>query len=148
MNKNPFGHDSEALSRETLAAPLDSMDRTMDVAAPMVKSLMAYQMHMTGYAVKRTRAMMALPQQAAACRTPQDIWSLQMNFWQTAMSQFVEANTAAFTAASPTAPAMAQTRRMPTRNAGVERAPAKANCMSARDVIAFPTDRARPTRSN
>jgi Phasin protein len=94
---NPFaaiasaGQVQEGPSRATVS-PIEAMMRTAAQSAnPWVQACSRSNLELFGLMSRRSQAAMALPAQAAQCKSPQDLMSLQAQFWQTAVQQHTEA---------------------------------------------------------
>jgi hypothetical protein len=72
---------------QTYFSGLEALGQAYD---PFMKGLARTQLEVLGFANRRAQAYMQIPARAAQCRTPQDVFSAQMQFWQTAMSDYQE----------------------------------------------------------
>ena len=80
----PFGNLSEAYSRN------------LDVAArgfePVLRGVGRWNLEVLGLATRRARAWAEMPARLGQCRTPQDLVREQLQFWQAASLDYVEAS--------------------------------------------------------
>ena len=70
------------------------------------KSAARVQLEVMGFAVRRAQAYMQVPAQLSRCRTPQDFANEQMNFWRTAMEQYIGSSHRIMEAWTSAVPAM------------------------------------------
>ena len=79
----PFGNLSEAYSKN------------LDVAAkgfePFLRGVGRWNLEVLGLATRRARAWAEMPNRLGQCKTPQDLVREQLQFWQTASHDYVEA---------------------------------------------------------
>lgn len=59
-------------------------------AEPAMKSLMHWNTELMQLASRRGQAWMDIPRALTACKSPQDVAGAQMQFWQSAMRDYVE----------------------------------------------------------
>jgi hypothetical protein len=67
---------------------LESLGQGM---GPM-KGLARWQLEVAGFMNRRVQAYMEIPSRLSRCRTPQDLFSEQTRFWQTAFEQHSESS--------------------------------------------------------
>lgn len=99
---------------------LDNVGRSYD---GFVKGMARAQLEMMGFFNRRAQATMHFPARLANCRTTQDVAGAQLQYWRSAMDDYVESVTRAgraFGTVSSLAPAVAEAAR------------------TARDYITFP----------
>jgi hypothetical protein len=91
----PFGAAFQAFSNiakqdlTSVAAAGIRPEAVMEQMSAATKGMARVQLEVMGFAVRRTQAYMQVPTQLARCRTPQDFANEQMNFWRTAMEQYI-----------------------------------------------------------
>jgi hypothetical protein len=66
---------------------LESFGQAYD---PFFKGLARTQLEVLGFANRRAQAYMQVPARAAQCRTPQDLFNLQTQFWRAAYEDYTE----------------------------------------------------------
>lgn len=66
------------------------LDTAFKAGEPVLRSLSRYQLEWARLATQRTRAWAALPAQISRCKSPFDLVTLQMQFWQTASLNYAE----------------------------------------------------------
>jgi len=71
--------------------PTAAMFGAMKAAEPALKAVARTQLEWVKFAGQRGQAAMAVPSRLAACRTPHDLMTEQVRFWQTAFEQYAEA---------------------------------------------------------
>jgi predicted DNA-binding WGR domain protein len=59
-------------------------------AEPAVKAVARTNLEWVRFASKRAQAAIAVPTRLASCRTPHDLMTEQVRFWQTAVEQYAE----------------------------------------------------------
>ncbi|NJR42357.1 MAG: phasin family protein, partial [Akkermansiaceae bacterium] len=68
----------------------------LDAAAqgfePVMKGMARMQLEMIGLASRRAQAYLEVSSRLAVVRTPQDLFSEQMRFWQTAFQQYSDSS--------------------------------------------------------
>ena len=64
---------------------LESFGQAYD---PFFKGLARTQLEVLGFANRRAQAYMQIPASAAQCRTPQDLFNLQTQFWRAAYEDY------------------------------------------------------------
>ena len=69
------------------SAGLESFGQAYD---PFLKGLARTQLEVLGFANRRAQAYMQIPARAAQCRTPQDLFNLQTQFWRAAYEDYTE----------------------------------------------------------
>lgn len=76
----------------------------LDAAAqgfePAMKGMARMQLEMIGLASRRAQAYLEIPSRLAVVRTPQELFSEQMRFWQTAFQQYSDSSRRVMTAMS------------------------------------------------
>jgi hypothetical protein len=58
---------------------------------PMVKAAARANLEVMSLTSRRAQALMDLPNRLVGCRTPVEVMSVNMNFWQTAAKQYADA---------------------------------------------------------
>lgn len=66
------------------------LDTGLKAGEPLLRGITRYQLEWTRLASRRTRAWATLPSSLAQCKTPTDVLSLNMQFWQTAALNYQE----------------------------------------------------------
>lgn len=100
------------------------MDAAFKAAEPMLHALGRVQVEWTHLATARSRAWANLPGALSHCRSPADVASLQIEFWQTATRNYMEGWQRIWSA----------TATLTSRGGEVASGPASAK----RDVLAVP----------
>ena len=59
-------------------------------AEPMLQSVARTQQTISGFATRRMRAYQEMPRKALACKSPQDMASVQVQFWREASADYAE----------------------------------------------------------
>lgn len=72
------------------AAYCGQLDTAFKAGEPVLRSLSRYQLEWARLATQRTRAWAALPSQLSRCKSPIDLMTLQMQFWQAASLNYAE----------------------------------------------------------
>lgn len=80
------------------------IDAAMKAAEPMLRAIGRTNLEWSRLATQRTRAWVSLPAQATRCKSPADLFSLQMQFWQTAAQNYMEGMQRMLSAASKLSP--------------------------------------------
>ena len=57
---------------------------------PLVRKATRINLEVTGFAGNRARAYAEIPATLARCRSPQDVFAAQMQFWQAASREYLE----------------------------------------------------------
>lgn len=57
---------------------------------PFLKGLARTQLEVLGFVNRRAQAYMQIPTAAAQCRTPQDLFNVQSQFWRAAYEDYTE----------------------------------------------------------
>jgi len=86
---------------QTYCNGLDAVAKNYE---PVLKGIGRLNLEVVGLMTRRTSAWMEISARTSQCRTPQDLVSVQMQFWQTAAqdySESVQRLTAAFGALAP-----------------------------------------------
>lgn len=88
-----FGPPAQPQNGEAKAntAPLQSAQAALNVGGGVMKASAQATSEVMGLVSRRTQALLAFTAEAAKCRAPQDMMSLQMRYWQTALQQHTEA---------------------------------------------------------
>lgn len=68
---------------------MDTMTQSTD---PYFKGIARLQLEAMGLMSRRAQAYLEIPSRLSQCRTPQDLFSEQMRFWQTAFQQYTESS--------------------------------------------------------
>lgn len=68
----------------------NSLFGVMKGAEPAFKAVARTNLEWMRFASKRAQAAIAVPSRLAACRTPHDLMTEQVRFWQTAFEQYAE----------------------------------------------------------
>jgi hypothetical protein len=113
-------------------------------AEPAVKAVARTNLEWVRFASKRAQAAIAVPSRLAACRTPHDLMTEQVRFWQTAFEQYAETTRqigAIWSTVNPAAQMMTQHfETWQQQNEASKEAAAK----PAYDPITFPEPKAQP----
>lgn len=110
------------------------LDNAAQGYEPAMKGMARAQLEMMSLASRRAQAYLEIPSRLAACRTPQDLLSEQMRFWQTAFQHYSEGSRRVMTAMT----SMAQ----PPNFADAQSKP------RARDYLSVPETQEQPDPRN
>lgn len=111
-------------------------------AEPAVKAVARTNLEWMRFASKRAQAAIAVPTRLASCRTPHDLMTEQVRFWQTAVEQYAEttrAVAAVWSNINPMAQMMAHHFESWQQQNAVQKASAAA---PTHDLITFPEPKA------
>src|SRR5262245_18183749 len=73
----------------TYSNGLDAMAKGYE---PVALGLGRCQLELMTFALRRMQAWLERPKEITRCRTPQDVITEQLNFWQTASAQYAESS--------------------------------------------------------
>ena len=97
---------------------------------PFLKGIARTQLEVLGFVNRRAQAYMQIPARAAQCRTPQDVFNAQAQFWRAAYEDYTESvgrvTNALATVALPNFAALSE------------------EALNAHDYIAFPDTKEQP----
>jgi len=82
LSGNPF--------QAAMQAYFNGMQGSTTAIEPMMKSIARCQFEMMGFWSRRAQAYLEIPSRLSRCRTPNDLLSEQLRFWQTASHQYNE----------------------------------------------------------
>jgi hypothetical protein len=80
----PWGNLSQAY--------FGTLDKMMKGYEPALKGVGRWNLELLALTTKRSREWLEMPARLGCCKTPVDVVSEQMRFWQTATSQYMEAS--------------------------------------------------------
>jgi len=95
---NPHLHDwlstpsFAAKSFDSTSFDAKQVLESMSAGFGPMKALTVQQVELIRLASRRAQAYLAIPQRLSRCRTHSDVLNEQMQFWQTAMGQYQDAN--------------------------------------------------------
>lgn len=72
------------------SAYCSQLDTAFKAGEPLLRTASRYQLEWARLATQRTRAWASLPAQLSRCKSPFDLVTLQMQFWQTASLNYAE----------------------------------------------------------
>lgn len=75
-----------------MQAYFGGLDNAAQSFEPVMKGVARVQLEMIGLASRRTQAYLEIPSRLAQVRTPQDLFSEQMRFWQTAFQHYADSS--------------------------------------------------------
>lgn len=102
-----------------LNAYFGGLDTAAQGLEPAVKSVARANLEVIGFWNRRAQAWLEIPGQLSRCRTPQDLFTAQTQFWQTAFSQYQDSTRkvmALYSQAVPGVLAGAAAARKPERD--------------------------------
>lgn len=117
---------------QMMQAYFGGLDNMTQFADPYFKGMARWQLEMMGLMSRRAQAYMEVTSRLSKCRTPQDLFTEQTRFWQTAFQQYSESSHRMMAAAN----------QMMAVPAGFSRGAAKTT--RQRDYINFPDTTATP----
>lgn len=120
-------HHRPEWTDQALKPSLAGVETMLRGAEPALKSLMHWNTELMQLASRRGQAWMDIPRRLAACKSPQDVAGAQMQFWQSAMHDYVETS-----------------QRMMSLWTGAFTSPAKGTEHTQRDYITFPEPKETP----
>jgi hypothetical protein len=117
-----------------MQAFMGSMDSAAMSSNPWIKAVARSNIEMLALSSRRAQAIFEIPTRASTCRTPQDVVSEGMRFWQTCFQQYADSGRRIAAAWAEAAPAFG-TGMQSMWQAGAESA------AKSRDYITFPEPR-------
>ena len=83
---------TDARSPYDIFGPWLNFGLSTQTSAPIVKAAMRFNMELMSLTGRRMRAYLELPSALGRCRSPQDLATEQMRFWQTAARDYSDSS--------------------------------------------------------
>lgn len=90
MDAKMFDFGGQGPFQNVFQSFFGSFDTLAQTYEPAFKGFARWQLEAMSLASLRAQAYVELPSRVAQCRTPQDLASAQMQFWQTAYQQYTD----------------------------------------------------------